>query len=258
MAQGGGHRRLAPVQLAWRRRSSAGSRPPGAPRAGAWTARWCCWPRSSCCVAAAVAPLLLCGLAFGLTSQIGWGAVFGAGARRGAHDRDRVRGDRHGRACEAVVAVPGTDQTLSFDQMAQLMTLAVGTAMVGFAAYRIAGQLVGSPGVLGIGARWRGAVGVAGAAAGRMAGRGGSGGAAGIAAGRRRWWRGERRRGEGRQRSRRRRRRCRVRGSRRGRSGSRPGRRSGPARRLGGSTLGGGATMDDGTPGRDRPCRGRS
>ena len=47
-------------------------------------------------------------------------------------------------ACEAVVVVPGTDQTLSFSQMAQLMTLAVGTAMVGFAEYRIAGRMVGT------------------------------------------------------------------------------------------------------------------
>ena len=102
------------------------------------------------------------------------------------------------RACEAVVAVPGTDQTLSFDQMAQLMTLAVGTALVGFAAYRIAGKLVGSPGVLGLGSVARvaavagsgvglvggGAIAAGGAVAGTAAAKGGRGAAAaGVATG---------------------------------------------------------------------------
>jgi len=149
-------------------------------------------------VAAAVAPLLLCGLAFGLSSQIGWGAVFGL-----VRDAVRVIATAFAvtvmaEACEAVVVVPGTDQTLSFNQMAQLMTLAVGTAMVGFAAYRIAGRMVGSPGVLGLGSVARvgvvagGAAGMAGggaiaageAVAGAAGAKGGRGGAAaGVASG---------------------------------------------------------------------------
>jgi len=62
---------------------------------------------------AAVAPLLLPGLAFGLTSQIGWGAVYAL--VRGAV-RVIATGAAVGimaRACAAVVAVPGTDQVLT-------------------------------------------------------------------------------------------------------------------------------------------------
>src|SRR5690349_9361667 len=132
---------------------------------------------------AAVAPPLLPGLAFGLTSQLWWGPIHGL--VRGAV-RVIATGAAVGimaRACAAVVAVPGTDQVLSWAQMAQLMTLAVGTAMVGFVAYRLAGQVVGSPGVLGMGSvagvGSAAAVGVGGAAAaGRMAGA-----AVGMAAG---------------------------------------------------------------------------
>ena len=65
-------------------------------------------------LAAAVAPLLLPGLAFGLTSQIGWGAVYDL-------VRDAVRFIATAfavtimaRAVATVTAVPGTDQVLTF------------------------------------------------------------------------------------------------------------------------------------------------
>src|SRR4051812_8260989 len=98
---------------------------------------------------AAVAPLLLPGLAFGLTSQLGWGAVY-----------DLVRGAVRfiatgaivsimARAVATVTAVPGTDQVLTFSEMGQLLVLSFATAGIGLVAYRMAGRIVGAPGVLG-------------------------------------------------------------------------------------------------------------
>ena len=45
---------------------------------------------------AAVAPLLLPGLAFGLTSQLGWGAVYDLVRGRGPLHRDRRHRQHHG------------------------------------------------------------------------------------------------------------------------------------------------------------------
>lgn len=101
-------------------------------------------------VGAALAPLLLPGLAFGLTTQLGWGAVY-----------HLVRGALRvvatgtvaavmARAVATVVAVRGTDEVLSFAEMGELVTLSVATAVVCFAARRIADGMVGSPGVLGL------------------------------------------------------------------------------------------------------------
>src|SRR5436305_594218 len=83
---------------------------------------------------AAVAPLLLPGLAFGLTSQLGWGAVY-----------DLVRGAVRfiatgaivsimARAVATVTAVPGTDQVLTFSEMGQLLVLSFATAGLGLVA----------------------------------------------------------------------------------------------------------------------------
>ena len=100
-------------------------------------------------IGAVLAPLLLPGLAFGLTSQLGWGAVY-----------DLVRGAVRfiatgaivsimARAVATVTAVPGTDQVLTFSEMGQLLVLSFATAGIGLVAYRMAGRIVGAPGVLG-------------------------------------------------------------------------------------------------------------
>ena len=142
---------------------------------------------------AAVAPLLLPGLAFGLTSQLGWGAVY-----------DLVRGAVRfiatgaivsimARAVATVTAVPGTDQVLTFSEMGQLLVLSFATAGIGLVAYRMAGRIVGAPGVLGfstfarvgsLAANGVGAVGGRVVAASGALGGGGGGGAAEAA---RRW-----------------------------------------------------------------------
>src|SRR3954468_13824918 len=98
---------------------------------------------------AAVAPLLLPGLAFGLTAQLGWGAVY-----------DLVRGAIRfvatgalvaimARSVATVTAVPGTDQVLTMNEVGQILLLSLATAAIGLAAYRMAGRIVGAPGVLG-------------------------------------------------------------------------------------------------------------
>jgi len=135
---------------------------------------------------AAVAPLLLPGLAFGLTSQLGWGAVY-----------DLVRGAVRfiatgaivsimARAVATVTAVPGTDQVLTFSEMGQLLVLSFATAGIGLVAYRMAGRIVGAPGVLGfstfarVGSLAANGVGAVGgrvvAASGALGGGGGGGG----------------------------------------------------------------------------------
>jgi len=83
---------------------------------------------------AAVAPLLLPGLAFGLTAQLGWGAVY-----------DLVRGAIRfiatgaivsimARAVATVTAVPGTDQVLTMNEVGQILLLSLATAAIGLVA----------------------------------------------------------------------------------------------------------------------------
>ena len=132
-------------------------------------------------VGAAVAPLILPGLAFGLTRQFGWGAVFFLvrGALRviatGAVAAVMAR------AVATVVSVPGTDAVMTWSQMAELVTLSVATAVVCWAGRGIAGHMVGQPGVLGMGSVTRvtsfattatGGVGAAAVGVGSAAGRG--------------------------------------------------------------------------------------
>jgi hypothetical protein len=101
-------------------------------------------------IGAVLAPLLLPGLAFGLTSQLGWGAIYHL--VRGAL-RVMATGAvaaLMAKAVATVVSVPGTDTVMSFSEMAQLVVLSLGTAAVCLFARGIAGSMVGSPGVLGL------------------------------------------------------------------------------------------------------------
>lgn len=101
-------------------------------------------------IGAVLAPLLLPGLAFGLTAQIGWGAVYFL-----VRGSVRVMATAAGaavmaRAVATVVAFPGTDQPLTLTETGELVTLSLATAVLCFSAKRLADSLVGQAGVLGL------------------------------------------------------------------------------------------------------------
>ena len=92
------------------------------------------------------------------------------------------------RAVATVTAVPGTDQVLTFSEMGQLLVLSFATAGIGLVAYRMAGRIVGAPGVLGFSTFARvgslAADGVGASAAGWWPPRGAMGGGGGAGRGR--------------------------------------------------------------------------
>jgi type IV secretion system protein TrbL len=124
-------------------------------------------------IGAAVAPLILPALAFGFTTPIGWGAVtfmVSAGVRvvvMGTVSYVMAS------AVTAVIAVPGSDVPLTYEQMVTLLGVALLTALVGFCCNGLARDLVsGSPGSLGWGSvvRTGGTVGAVASIGGGVAG----------------------------------------------------------------------------------------
>lgn len=113
-------------------------------------------------IGAAVAPLVLPALAFGLTRSIGFGPVqymVGSGVRVVVM---AVVSHIMARAATAAVAVPGADGAYSFEAILTLLGVAALTAVCGLSCNGLARSVVGgSPGALGLGAAFAPARGVA-------------------------------------------------------------------------------------------------